>query len=149
MIKLLYLTRRYNPNRYYYSESESAMVIKVYSAFPKLKDESLTIRWFSVIYRTFIEDVLLSTEKHSVHCDVVTSPVARALFIVHNAYFVAPVVPLHMPIKVHKTRNGVTKEKVKEKSNQSSRTRKKYCKRQRNWGSICCSLFSLQLTSHT
>ena len=32
---------------------------------------------------------------------------------------------------------------------QPSWIRKKCCQRQRNWGSICCSLFSLQLTSHT
>ena len=32
---------------------------------------------------------------------------------------------------------------------QSSRMRKKCCYSQRNLGSICCSLFSLQLTSHT
>ena len=32
---------------------------------------------------------------------------------------------------------------------QPSRMRKKCCYSQRNFGSICCSLFSLQLTSHT
>ena len=32
---------------------------------------------------------------------------------------------------------------------QSSRMRKKCCYSQRNLGSICCSLFCLQLTSHT
>ena len=32
---------------------------------------------------------------------------------------------------------------------QPSRMRKKCCYSQRNWGSICCSLFSLQLTCNT
>ena len=32
---------------------------------------------------------------------------------------------------------------------QTRKMRKKCCERQRNLGSVCCSLFSLQLTSHT